>query len=182
MSTADQSKPTHSPPSSPSSSALKKPRTDDLPASSTTDKTPSDNKDGAPAEKQQKKTGKGKKGKRGMPKRVMPDEAIMMDVETFLGKGEVEETVKNGLEWESPLERDQVVELRVSKVGSSGWFNTPLSLSPYLFYLTSLVVLYRRLDIPPHIPRLSQMGHSRPLCSAERAHPSPDRLQYSSAF
>lgn len=122
-----QSKPAHSPPSSPSSSAPKKARTEpfSFPIISTPlalDDAPITSAP-TPAVDGPKKVGKGKKGK---PKRFLPEESIMMDVEVFMGKQRTLQLTQAAKDWDSPLERDQVVEVRVSKVGSGGKFSIPM--------------------------------------------------------
>lgn len=69
-----------------------------------------------------KKAEKKKARKTKTGRRLMPDEAIMMDVEVFLGHELVAEAVANELDWEAPagLVDGAEVELRVGRVGSGG--------------------------------------------------------------
>lgn len=133
-----------------------------------------------PSGKQPKgKKSKDRKGKKG--KRLQPDEAIMMDVEVFLGKGVVEEAVEKGLDWEVPagLKEGEVVELRVGQVGSGGEFIRsfffPFSLS--LVDASALLLLFirrRSLDVHFHGQTSSVVGHLDSLRSSRRAHQSSD--------
>lgn len=106
----------HSPPTSPSAAAApsdaKKARIEPEPSTSAVVPLPTVSKKADKKKQRKAKTGR----------RLMPDEAVMMDIEVFLGKHVVAQAVEQGLDWEAPAElSDGVeVELRVGKVGSGG--------------------------------------------------------------